>query len=101
MSEEPKSALELAMERLEKKDAAEGVERTVLSPGQKAEIAKVRKKFEAKHAEREILHRSDLAKTRDPAEREKLEEQFRRDRDLFAREEEGRVAAIRARESHA
>ena len=84
------------MERLAKKDADEGVSRKILSDTQKAEIAGVRKKYEARLAEREILHHADLAKTADPAEREKLEEQFRRDRDLFGREEEGQVARIRA-----
>ena len=97
MSEEPKSAFELAMERLEKKDAEEGVKRQVLSDTQKAEIAEVRKKYQAKLAEREILHSSDLAKTVDPAEREKLDEQFQRDRGLLSREEEGRVVKIRSR----
>ena len=89
------------MERLAKKDADEGIERKRLSEAQKAEIAEVRKKYQAKLAEREILHRSDLAKTDDPAECEKLEEQFRRDRDLFARQEEGSVAKIRARDDSA
>ena len=97
MSKEPKTAFELAMERLEKQDAEAGVERKPLSDSKKAEIAKVRNKYRAKLAEREILHRSDLAKTADPAEREKLEEQFQRDRGLFGREEEGRVAKIRSR----
>ena len=85
------------MERLAKKDADEGVTRQTLSDTQKAEIAGVRQKYQAKLAEREILHHADLAKTADPAEREKLEGQFRRDRDLFGREEEGQVAKIRAR----
>lgn len=89
------------MERLAKKDADEGVERQTLSDSQKSAIAEVRKKYEAKLAEREILHQSDLAKTQDPAEREKLEEQFQRDRGLFSREEEGQVAKIRSRDEGA
>ena len=60
------------MERLAKKDADEGVTRQTLSDTQKAEIAGVRQKYQAKLAEREILHHADLAKTADPAEREKL-----------------------------
>ena len=97
MSKEPKTAFELAMERLEKQDAEAGIERKPLSDTQKDEIAKIRNKYRAKLAEREILHRSDLAKTPDPADREKLEEQFRRDRGLLGREEEGQVAKIRSR----
>ena len=89
------------MERLAKKDADEGVSRKILSDAQKADIAGVRKKYEAKLAERQILHHADLAKTADPAESEKLEEQFRRDRDLFGREEEGQVAKIRSRDDGA
>ena len=54
--DEPKSAYELAMERLQKKDAEEGVEHRPLSDAQKAAIAEVRSQYEAKLADIEIRH---------------------------------------------
>ncbi len=53
---ELKSAYELAMERLRKKDAEGGVEHTPLTDGQKAAIAEVRKFYEARLAQDEVLH---------------------------------------------
>jgi hypothetical protein len=77
-----KSAFELAMERLRRKDRDDGVEEShPLSEEQKAEIARLRQEAKAKLAEREILHRKDLAAAGgDPAKIEKLEENYRVDR---------------------
>ena len=47
-------------------------------------------------AEREILHRSSLRKTQDPAERETLEEQYRRDRELLGSERDRKIEALRS-----
>ena len=59
MSDEaPKSALELAMERLKKKDADAGVVEHKLTGEQKAAIAEARSVHEARVAELQILHRS-------------------------------------------
>ncbi len=80
MSDEaPKSAYELAMERLRRKDAEEGVEERAVSDEQKAEIAEARRVYAAKVAEAEILYKSKLMTTFEPEERPKLEEQHRRD----------------------
>ena len=48
--EAPKSSYELAMERLRKKDREAGVEERPVSDEQKAQLAEVRKLYEAKLA---------------------------------------------------
>ena len=77
--EAPKSAYELAMERLRRRDAETGVEERAVTEEQKAEIAEARRVHAAKTAEAEILFKSKLMTTYDPEERAKLEEQHRRD----------------------
>ena len=62
----PKSAYELAMERLRQKDAEAGIEHKALTEEQKAAIAEARNLCEAKLAEREVLYRSAATKTLDP-----------------------------------
>ena len=93
----PKSALELAMERLARKDREEGVVEHALSEAQKAEIADVRRVHEAKVAEREILHRAALAKARSHEELAKLNEELAQDRDRLARDRDRKIAEIRSR----
>src|SRR5437879_884787 len=53
----PKTAYELAMERLRQKDRESSVEERPRTDAQKASLAEVRKGYQAKVAEREILHR--------------------------------------------
>jgi hypothetical protein len=91
----PKSALELVMERLRRKDAESGVEEQKLTDAQKAEIAEARSVHDAKVAERQILHRSTLIKIFDPQEREKLDEEYRRDLDRFASDRDAKIRKIR------
>jgi hypothetical protein len=96
MSEEaPKSAYELAMERLRRKDADEGVEERAVSDEQKAEIAEVRRVYAAKVAEAEILHKSKMLTVADPEERTKLDEGHRRDLLRLQEERERKLAKIR------
>ena len=90
-----KSSLELAMERLRKKDEAAGVERQALTDEQKAQIAEVRNLYGAKLAQAEVLHRSALDRTFDPAERATLEEQYRRERSRLTSELESKVEKAR------
>jgi len=93
---EPKSAVELAMERLRQKDAAQGIEHRTLTQAQKGEIAEVRSLYEARLAEREILHTSQKAKAAaDAAALEVLEGEYRRDRDRLIRERDSRIEKIR------
>ncbi len=92
---EPKSALEIALERLRKKDEAAGVVPFAVSDAQKAEIAEIRNFYEARLAEREVLHRSALKRTPDPAEREELEAQYRRDREHLVSERDAKIERVR------
>jgi hypothetical protein len=90
-----KSALELAMERLKKKDADEGVESRPLSDEQKAAIAEARNFYESKLAEAEVLHQSKLRATVDPTDRETLEQGYRRDRERLTSERDAKIERIR------
>jgi hypothetical protein len=92
----PKSAYELAMERLKKKDQEAGVEERLVTDEQRAAIAEVRRVYEAKLAEREILHRASLRKARDPEEQAVLEEQYRRDRERLTSERDRKIEEARA-----
>jgi hypothetical protein len=95
----PKSAYELAMERLRQKDKEGGVVERPLSDAQKAAIAEARRVYEAKMAEREILHRDALRKAKTPEEIAKLGEELAQDRDRFARDRDRKIAEIRDRRS--
>ena len=98
MSDEaPKSALELAMERLRKQDRDAGVIERPLSDAQKAEIADIRQVYAAKIAQEEILHRSKLSTTWEPEERAKLEEGYRRDIQRLNEERDRKIEAVRTR----
>ncbi|HYT69673.1 MAG TPA: hypothetical protein VEL51_24855 [Vicinamibacterales bacterium] len=95
MSDAPKSALELAMERLKKKDAEAGVVEHKLTDAQKAAIAEARSIHEARVAERQILHRQKQLMTMDPAEIATMEEEYRRDMDRFATDRDAKIRKIR------
>ena len=94
--EAPKSAVELAMERLRKKDADLGIEQLTLTDEQKAAIAEIRNFYEAKIAEQKILHEAALRRAFDPAEREALEAESRHDRDRLVAERDAKIAKVRA-----
>src|SRR5215467_8939426 len=91
----PKSVFELAMERLRKMDAEEGVTTRRLTDAQKAEIAEVRSLYDSKIAEQQILQESALKRVFDPAERNEIERQFRREKERLATERDNRIEKIR------
>jgi len=91
----PKSAYELAMERLRRQDAEAGVVEQPLTAAQKDAIAEARNLWEAKLAELAILHRAALARTGDPAARAELEEHHRRDVQRVTDDRDRRIARIR------
>ena len=91
----PKSAYELAMERLRKKDQEEGVEARTVTDAQKAAIAEVRNFYEAKLAEAEVLHQSTMRALFDPAARETLDQEYRRDRERLTSERDSKIEKIR------
>src|SRR5262245_14383920 len=93
----PKSAYEIAMERLRQKDKEGGVVDRPLSEAQKTAIAEARRVYEAKIAEREILHRDALRKAKSAEEVAKLNEELARDRDRFARDRDRKISEIRDR----
>ena len=90
-----KSSYELAMERFRKSDAESGIESKPLTDEQKAAIAEVRQMYQAKGAEREILHQAALRKAASHEEVEQLNEALRRDTERIAGERDRKIAAIR------
>ena len=92
----PKSAFELAMERLRQKDKDAGVvDEHPLTDTQKAAIAEARQVYEAKVAEREILHQAALRKATTHEEVERLNEELRRDKDRLATDRDRKTAEAR------
>ena len=91
----PKSAYELAMERLRQKDKEASVENRPLTNEEKAAIAEVRQFYKAKAVEREILHRDALRAARTHEEVDLLNENLRRDNEILANDRDRKIAEIR------
>ena len=93
----PKSSFELAMERLRKKDAEDGVTARPMTDEQKAAIAEVRSLYDSKIAEQDILQQSAMNHmlSADPAELEEVGRRFRRERERLASERDAKVEKIR------
>ena len=95
--DKPKSAVELAMERMRRKDADSGVAEEPPTDEQKAAIAEARSLYASKVAEAEILHRSKLAGLVDPADRGQAEEAYRRDLARLRDDLDRKIGKIRSR----
>ncbi len=95
MPDAPKSAIDIVLERLRKQDADAGVTETALTDEQRAAIAEARSVYQARVAERKIMHESAIRATFDPAERQVLDEALRRDLERFESDREGKVQKIR------
>ncbi len=93
--DEPKTAYELILQRLEKKDRDEGVREQPLTDDQRTRIAEVRKVYEAKLAEREIFFNQSRRKADDPEALAPREEEYRRDRERLHSERDRKVEQIR------
>ena len=93
----PKSSLELAMERLRKKDAEEGVTTRPLTEQQKRDIAEVRSLYDSKIAEQDILRQSAMKPLlgADPAALDEMDRRFRRERERLVSERDAKVEKIR------
>ena len=91
----PKSAFELAMEKLKRQDEAAGVAQVQLTAAQREAIAEARRVCEARIAECRILFQSALATTLEPAAREELEANYRRDLARCAADRDKQIARIR------
>jgi hypothetical protein len=93
--EAPKSAVELAMERLRKKDKEAGESEAPLSEAQRSAILEVKRIYEAKLAEQEILHKSALQSVGDVEALAALEEGYRAERARLVSERESKLEAAR------
>ena len=92
----PKSAYELAMQRLRKKDRDEGVkEDSAPTPAQRKAIAEARQMADARLAEREILHASKMRGVLEPEAREALEQEYRRDRERIISDRDRKIEDAR------
>ncbi len=94
--DKPKSAVELAMERMRQRDADSGVD-TPTTDKQKADIAEARSFHASKTAEAEILHRSKMAGIFDPDERTKVQDDYRRGLQRLNEDLERKIRKIRER----
>jgi hypothetical protein len=94
MTDAPKSAIDIVMERLRRKDAEAGTEQRPLTDAQRAAIAEVRSLYEAQAAERRIMHQSATAAVFDPAILEERDAELRRDLDRFERERDEKIKRI-------
>jgi hypothetical protein len=91
----PKSAYDLAMERLRKKDREEGVKERALTAAQREAIAEARRVAEARLAEREILHASKMRVVFEPEAQATLEQEYRRDRERIVSDRDRKIEDIR------
>jgi hypothetical protein len=98
MSDAPKSALEIVLERLKKKDAETGAVEPSLTDDQRAQIAEARSVYEARVAERRIMHQSQVAAVFDPAELEARREELRRDLAHFESDRDAKIRRIKSPE---
>lgn len=85
------------MERLRKKDAAEGVTTRPMTDQQKGAIAEARSLYDSKIAEQEILQQSAMNGLlgADPAELDEVARRFRRERERLASERDTKVEGLR------
>jgi len=89
----PKSAVELAMEKLAKQDAETGSETHPLTDTQKELVAAARRDYEAKAAECRIMHEANVTGNVDPDARSTLEANLRRDLAQLATDRDRKVSA--------
>ena len=98
MSDAPKSAWEIALEKLEKQDRERGTAGPgTLTDAQKKEIAAARQRAQAKLAEAEILHHDQRRKAmEDPEALAKVEEEYRIERRRIEDARERDIERIRS-----
>ncbi len=95
MTDAPKSAIDIVMERLRRQDAESGDAQPSLTDAQRAAIAEVRSVYEAQAAERRIMHQSAVASVFEPAELAERDAELRRDLDRYERERDEKIKRIR------
>jgi imidazolonepropionase-like amidohydrolase len=100
MSDQPKSAYEIAMEKLRRQDQERGeAGPAALTAEQKDAIAKIRRVWDAKMAEREILARDERRRIQEEPEGaeklQKYEEDYARERRRMEEKRDAEIAAVR------
>jgi len=100
MSDVPKSAYEIALEKLKQRDRERGeAAPALLTDEQKRKIAEIRRVCKAKLAEREILHTSErmrvLSEPEGQEKLSKLEEEYLKDRRRIEEEKDRQIEAVR------
>jgi hypothetical protein len=96
MSEQgPRSAVEIAMERLRQKDERDGVAHRPRTAEQKAAIGEIRSVYDAKLAQADVMHAAALAESFDPAQRDTLEQGHQRERARLVAERDAKIEQIR------
>jgi hypothetical protein len=95
MTDAPKSAFDLVMERLRRKDAESGTEPTTLTDAQRTAIAEVRSIYESQVAERRIMHQSAVAGIFEPDQLAERDAEMRRDLERYERERDEKIKRIR------
>ncbi|MGE0450985.1 MAG: hypothetical protein AB7Q29_15540 [Vicinamibacterales bacterium] len=83
------------MERLRQKDVDAGIVARPLSEASKTAIADLRRFYQAKVAEQEVLHQSHMKGVTDAAEREALHAEWLRERQRLTDECERKIEKIR------
>jgi hypothetical protein len=98
MSDAPKSAWEIALEKLQKQDRESGAAGPgALTDAQKKEIAALRQKAQAKLAEAEILHHDHRRKAMDdPEALAKAEEEYRIERRRIEDQREREIERVKS-----
>jgi hypothetical protein len=91
----PKSAVEIVMERLRQKDAADGVEHRPRTEQQKAAIAEIHSIYDAKLAQAEVMLRSALGESFDPSVRATIEQTHQRERERLTAERDAKIERVR------
>ncbi len=91
----PRSAYEIAMERLRQKDVRDGVDHQPRTDEQKAAIADIRSLYDAKIAQAEVMHRSAVVGILDEDARIRLDEEYQRDRARLQAERDARIEKVR------
>jgi hypothetical protein len=94
----PKTAYELAMERLRRKDAEAGITPQVVTEAQKAAIAEIRNLYEARLAQLDVLHQGEVRGLFDPEARAAADEEYRREHARLTAERDAKIARARSNE---
>lgn len=89
------------MERLRKKDAEQGIVERPLSEEQKAEIAEIRRVYEARLAQAEVMHRTALNRTLDPEAISTIEQEYLRERERISSERDAKIEKVRTQDGSA